>query len=402
VATLAERINQVWPDTAKNTMIELSATKKNITISGSISNHTYYRYDRNHLYFFVNKRWIRNQNLSKALLKGYLNVIPPARFPAAVIEVTVDPHEVDINIHPRKQEVQFLHPRMVEQLLTDAVKKALEEHLSAKIKKPVFMQPSVDISSFEQSPFTQNFRTASFDTQPNLVTIPKPQMLKDKEPEPLSEKINNQKILPDQTSGQTMAHEEQHLYKLLGQYHKTYILTESQEGLFIIDQHAAHERILYEQFKERFGSIATIKLLFPQIITLSQADYQRIIEHCSLFEHHGIGIESFGLNQIIIQSTPVHLKNCSLEELIKEISSLIHEYQGLEHEEFSKKVHEKVHAQMACKAAVKAGDELTTEKMEQLLKDLAQTKNRFACPHGRPTGWLLSLDELERTFKRKL
>ncbi len=191
-------------------------------------------------------------------------------------------------------------------------------------------------------------------------------------------------------------------YKLIGQFNKTYILIEKEDGLFLVDQHAAQERILYELFSLRFQDIATIKLIFPQIISITHSDLQTLEPHLNIFHQNGISIELFGTNQLKVESTPVHLKNQSLDDLVQQVIAWIKEYNALDSEKFFKIINEKLHAQMACKAAVKAGDVLTHEQMKQLLHDLQTTSNRFTCPHGRPTGWLLSIDEIEKKFKRRL
>jgi DNA mismatch repair protein MutL len=159
---------------------------------------------------------------------------------------------------------------------------------------------------------------------------------------------------------------------------------------------------LYELFSQRFHEVATIQLLFPQIITLSANDIEIITPHLDIFIHHGILIEQCASDQLIIQSLPVHLKNESMIDIVKEVISWIIESQSLDPNAFKKNINHKLQAQMACKAAVKAGDILTQEKMEQLLIDLNKTTNRFSCPHGRPTGWLLSLAEIEKKFRRRL
>ena len=162
---LQQRIAQLWDHTVAQQMIKIGPknastgaerekksvrpesiegspkiSNPEIKISGIISNHTYTRYDRSSIFFFVNNRWVKNYTLSKALLKGYLNVLPPDKFPLACIMITIDPATVDINIHPRKEEVQFLNPRLVENAITAAVKSALEKHLSAQLSKPVHFE----------------------------------------------------------------------------------------------------------------------------------------------------------------------------------------------------------------------------------------------------------------------
>jgi len=159
---------------------------------------------------------------------------------------------------------------------------------------------------------------------------------------------------------------------------------------------------LYEQFCVRFEDVATTQLLFPQIISLASADMQLLEDHKDIFVHNNIAIEPFGTNQVVITAIPMHLKEIDLNELVHQTVGWIIEHQRLDKDLFYKQVNEKLHAQMACKAAVKAGDVLTIALMEQLVRDLEKIENRFTCPHGRPTGWKIPLYDIEKKFKRKL
>ena len=443
-----------------------TAVNGDISLHAVISDHQHYRYDRSGLYFFVNKRWVKNQHLSSALIKGYANVIPNGRYPVGIIHITVPTHEVDINIHPRKEEVKFLHPRRVEQVLQQAVKAALENNLSKHLKKDVLIKSEEkmyaesmrDFNPFAFDPSSilhSSFATASADTaisygdypgKENNISIttkniyhesdhayPEPaytpysdslhtgtpaksnetgdkgsarlilQQVQDERENKTSAKIELEYPTKIETSNQpSPALPSLGESRLIGQYNNTYLLVEKEDGLFLVDQHAAHERILYELFSQRFHEVATIQLLFPHIITFSTHDIEIITPHLDIFIQHGILIEQCASDQLIIQSLPVHLKNESMTDLIKEVISWIIESQALSTDAFKKTINHKLQAQMACKAAVKAGDTLTQEKMEQLLTDLNKTTNRFSCPHGRPTGWLLSLVEIEKKFRRRL
>lgn len=411
VHTIKNRALQLWENPTHNHLLEISSHEE-ISIEAVISDHQQYRYDRSSIYFFVNKRWVKNHHLSSALLKGYDNVIPSGRYPIAAINITVPLHEVDINIHPRKEEVKFLHPRLVEQALQNAIKKALEDNTSYNLKKEVNTKPII-APTITDRPF--NFDTYNFDTQfiqqptraqektvarpiiipatPQL-TVPQDNLLPLHNTQTPHEEINEHKNI-----GTNVPIES---YRLIGQYKTTYLLVEKEDGLFLVDQHAAHERILYELFSQRFNEVATVQLLFPHIITLSRPDIELIVPHLDIFNDNGIIIEQCAYDQLIIQSLPVHLKEQSLNDLIKEVIGWIIEYKAAEPNEFKKTINNKLQAQMACKAAVKAGDTLTQEKMEQLLHDLNKTANRFSCPHGRPTGWLISINDIEKKFKRKL
>lgn len=416
---LHQRIMQLWDHTFASHIIPLrDHNKDGIKLSGVISNHHFARYDRGAIFFFVNKRWVKHQKLSSALLKGYLNVIQPARYPAASIFIEIDPDQIDVNIHPRKEEVQFLHPRKVEVALQQAVKDSLETHLSAQLKKKITFSPAIEVHSVSPNAYSG----LQFESRytPQGMPIPSPRTVsfeKRTDSELFEHKIDESSINitiheessavlsevnQEQLETPPFLYEQENNYTLIGQYSKTYLLLEKEEGLYIVDQHAAHERILYELFSKRFDEIATVKLLFPQIITLTNAAIKLIEPFIELFNHNGIDLQIFSETELVVQSTPVHLKNQSLQDLVTDVLAWISENQAAEQTQFFKAINEKIHAQMSCKAAVKAGDILTREQMEQLLDDLNKTDNRFTCPHGRPTGWLLSTHEIEKKFKRKL
>ncbi|HRN78254.1 MAG TPA: DNA mismatch repair endonuclease MutL [Candidatus Dependentiae bacterium] len=405
VAELKQRFAQLWDQANVQHILNIQAENKakGIKISGIISDHQTFRYDRNNIFFFVNNRWVKDFKLSNALIKGYMNVAPTGRYPNACISITVDPTLVDVNMHPRKEEVKFMHPQIIEQLIQSTVKTALEQHLSASIKRTVQFAPAIPAPSAPYTP--PSYTPFNFDTftepanwKPQHQVISAHQSSAASISEPLAQLSTHSQLEQNITLPDTSAEH----YEIIGQLHKTYILIQHEEGLFVVDQHAAHERILYEQFATRFEDIATVNLLFPEHITLSADDMRSIEPHLCILQNNGISVEPFGHNQLKIHATPVHIKNISMHELIKQVISWINESQNLDNEAFTKTLHEKIRAQMACKAAVKAGDVLTQEQMTQLLDDLQKTNNRLTCPHGRPTGWLLSLYDIEKKFKRKL
>lgn len=428
------RIVQLWDHNFAQSMINFLTQDNALqaTISGAISNHQFARFNRGQIFFFVNGRWVKNLNLSKALLKGYLNVLPEGKYPAAFIFVSVPQETIDVNIHPRKEEVQLLYSNKIETLIKDITRKTLENHLSKQINQSVKFADNIKPSFVSTEPINiNNFTkinefvpasTTTFDFE-QLPFFESVDMLENEDASFLYANVNHQfkefdinigggagiekKSSNNQDTRENTSFTDPQIflqkdYEIIGQFKKTYILLEKEEGLFLIDQHAAHERILYELFSKRFDDVAKIQLIFPTIIQLTQENIKKLVPHLKLLHDHGIDAECFSKDQLVIQSTPVHLKDISLDEFIKQIISWIDEYDSLEKDEFFKQLNEKLHAQMACKAAVKAGDILTKDHMNQLLNDLQQTENRFTCPHGRPTGWLLSLHEIEKKFKRKL
>lgn len=398
--SLTDRVRQLFDTPLTNAIIPLiQYSTETMSISGAITTQQYARYDRGGLFFFVNHRWVKNYQLMQAVTKGYLNVLPTGRYPAGVINITVDPKTVDINVHPKKEEVQFLHPKMIEAGITQAIKATLEQHLSQQLKRPV----TFTTSTTEFKPAFEQPTLASYEsilTQPSIAYTAH-ETHKALLP-PFAEPFYDD---PEQFTAATEKNEQQTVEQFahcIGHYHNTYLLLEHKEGLLFVDQHAAHERILYEKFGQNFQNLAKINLLFPLTLTYNQETIELLADHFDLFKEHGIELEQTGKNQLTLKAIPVFLNNQPVNEILEEMIGEIKQLEGINSVEFHKIITEKLRAQMACKAAIKAGDVLSKETIDQLLYDLERTNNRFTCPHGRPTTWLLPLTDIERKFKRKL
>lgn len=420
VTKIMDRATQLFDFNLQTKMVNLSEVGTNAClVSGIISQATYYRYDRNQIFLFVNNRWVKNIDLTKAIMRGYAGLLPPQKFPAAVIFIQVPSDQVDVNIHPKKEEVKFLHPKKIETILINSIKATFESTVSEQLQptqqrlqnhllRPVqfdFLEQKKDIQSyptFQKQSFDVFHREQKiskeiedFDDQHTYFTPPASaahafeSLIDDRETQEDVIDVTQQNMIED--------HFE---VTIIGQYKKTYILCEKNNNLVFIDQHAAHERILYEQFKANFCDIATIQLIFPEFIKLAARDIIVIAPYLLLLRKHGIVAEIFSDTQLMIQATPVHLKNQLLQETMQQIVSWIHEIDDTDEIRISHALNEKIHTKMACSAAIKAGDVLNQEQMRQLLKDLHAIEHRFSCPHGRPTCWVLPVDDVEKKFKR--
>ncbi|HML19738.1 MAG TPA: DNA mismatch repair endonuclease MutL [Candidatus Dependentiae bacterium] len=425
--SLEIRATQLWDYDMSHAMIPVSLenAQKNISVKGLISHHHFARYDRSSMFMFVNSRWIKNPSLSKAILKGYAHVLPPARYPAVALAITLDPQEVDINIHPRKEEVKFLHPHTIETLVQEGVKKALEAHMSRRLgaqKTQAPVDEAVACTSYEPvreksyatsfiSSIQRSFEVPSRDIfEPNIepvkqtfspslsVSLPEEPAFEDEVvAQPVSAAVEPQE---ENLTIAPIEKEQEEPVNLIGQYKNTYILLEHEDGLMVIDQHAAHERILYERFAKRFQDIATIKLMFPIIITLTQSDRKLLESYMHVFNAYGIQMEPFGKQEFIVTATPVNLQRVNIADIVKEYLGELSSHDSMQADDLDKRLHYQLQALMACKAAVKAGDVLDAVQMKQLIQDLRKTDNNLTCPHGRPTTWLLDCHELEKKFKR--
>lgn len=395
-----------------------------IHISGALSSTHYTKYDRNHIFLFVNNRWIKNYKLVQAFIKGYKNILQPNQYPVGFVFISIDPSFVDINIHPRKEEVQFLHPKIVEEYVAQAVQERLELHAAEKLGGSLSIKPQVSQPSPSVQALYSKESVAPLKISFSLQDIPQPEIQEFQEQEkatfsqvleqefeiqktvpfvskpvteitsPVAEKIAS--ILQEQSVAEEIVETQ---YVLIGQAMKTYIMIETNDGITMIDQHAAHERIMYERFKKNFHTNDKIQLMFPQIITLNKDDVAALAPYLYLFEPLGLTIETISAHQIIIKETPIFLKNQSIEDILTDLLSLISQ-ERVTSSELRVLLQEKIHAQMSCKAAVKAGDVLSTASMHEIIKELLQCPNRTTCPHGRPTLWQIAQHEIKKKFKR--
>ncbi len=416
VKDVKERASQIWGFNFSQNLVQLSSkTDSWFSCSGYISNHNFWRYGRNTMFFFVNNRWVKNQELSKGILKGYLNVLPPGKFPAVFIFITLNNDHVDFNVHPKKEEVRFTKPVTIQNALQESVKETLQQNLNAQVnlaprfEESVFIEQSVAAKNPEperiilppkktfdvaQDPFAstpvyppvKTFTKQAAPIHTDAVFISQ-NIEKIEEKQSLVEEKNS--IEKDQLSG-----------KIFGQLFNTYIIIDQHDQVVFVDQHAAHERIMYERFLKNFDRKDGIALLFPVVLKLSEDQLKLILEHQEFFANQGITIEEFGKTELAIKSSPPKVKDQCLKELMLEAIEFIQENEQLDQELFRKKFHEHMHSQIACKSAVRAGDLLDMKQMIQLIEDLQKTENRFICAHGRPTTWTITKSEFEKKFRR--
>ncbi len=417
--SLANRCTQLWP--VKNPLtINHERNRPGIICQGAISPTTYTRYDRAGIFIIVNQRIISDYKLSNAIIKGYSNTLPSGKYPYAVILITVDPETVDINIHPRKDEVLFAHPGMVETVVQEAIKKALAQETTDIIEttstinshhigsSPIAKHNSAPNNTL--SPISGPIHTPQpHNILPSIVPAQKPlattTSFKSSPPatyptytKPVSatdlKAPTTESIRVDQTTA------FQETVHIVGYYKKTYILIEHADGLLFIDIHAAHERILYEKFTTEFASVQPVQLLFPTTIALSANDIAILIPYLPIFIENKIIIEQLSVTELVVTAVPHHLQTLNITELINEVLSWIHKETGDADTMLFKRINEKLHAQMACKAAIKAGDDITQQRMYELISELYRTPNHHCCPHGRPTTFIFGIDEIEKKFKR--
>jgi len=313
--------------------------------------------------FFVNGRFVRNALLSRAVEEAYRTLIPGNRYPIAAIFIDIDPAEVDVNVHPTKREVKFSRPDVAMKAITSAISAALKE-----------VSAGSGAGQYDGS---------RFDGSNNW----KPEMIKIFEESPMTNSqypINSQFPITNEQTG------------TLFQLNLTYIIMAKGEDLVMIDQHAAHERIMYEKIKNRVIA-GTQSLLVPKTLEIEPREFTLISGGLNEISELGFDIEAFGKNTVIVRGIPAALK---IQNIDTAISGIISELSASFNIKSIDERKEAVWKMMACKSAIKSGDKLSYDEMEGLVKELYATENPTTCPHGRPTLAVISKANLEKMFGR--
>jgi len=339
-----------------------------VRVDGMVGSPNINRANRNYMSFFVNRRWINSRVLSYAVEEAYHGMLMQGRHPVSVINITVLPGEVDVNIHPTKTEVKFRDDRPV----FSAVQKAVRQAILQQSPVPVIEEVSPEY----QGPSRQE--SSLFTTPSQVVHHARSQTT----PAPLSdEQFTPLQSLP--------------ALRLVGQVSGTYIIAEGPEGLYIIDQHAAHERILFERIREQstLRKVEIQGLLEPATFEVSPGQ-EEVLKTCySELSEFGFAIEPFGDRSYLVRSVPVMLNGKDWSATLRELLDSIGVEEGSDWRE-------QLGISFACHGAIKAGQVLTDEEMRELLRQLEQTSAPNTCPHGRPTIIRLTTAQLEREFRR--
>jgi DNA mismatch repair protein MutL len=338
---------------AKNLLAVKAETGK-IKINGLVSRPTVSRLDREYETFIVNGRYIKNFLLNRALGEAYRTLIPNNRYPVAVLFIEIDPRVIDVNVHPTKKEIKFARTQEVMDAVREAVKVALEPD---KVNEPNFTPEPNDWFAAPNS-FDQLLMTPNYSADANQQPLP---------------------IQPVQ------------------QLNNTYIICADQDELVLIDQHAAHERILYDRLAQKSVAQEQQTLLIPETLELAPTEALVLGDSLDYLNELGFNLEVFGHNSFIVRAVPAVASKQPARQLL---TDLIADLVNLGKSSQVAIKEENIRKLVACHSAIKAGDPLTPLEINQLLKDLYQTENPATCPHGRPTMVRFPLSEINKRFGR--
>lgn len=413
-------------------LIPIENSAEEVHLSGYVVDPAVNRANNRLQYLFLNGRYIRDRSLQHALSESYRGLLMTGRYPIVFLKMQMPPQLVDVNVHPAKLEVRFRDGgKLYSQLLGSIRNKFLSTDLTAKaglnpperlIQSPErrgledsgrptgndrpFQLQTPDSRSQERLAFphlppardwtqapSPHFQPGGPGTIPEFQPFPSfgnPAAPQSDSGKPISvDHVDHGQVRPPDRGARPLAL----------QVHNTYLISETEEGMVVIDQHALHERIIYEQLREKVlgKKLESQKLLVPEPVTLPPADAGIVLEHAELLQQLGIEIEPFGGDTVLVSAYPAMLANQNPAEMLRSIVDLLMD-EGRQVDQ--RDLVDALLHMISCKAAVKAGDRLTPEEIGELLEYRNYCQDSHHCPHGRPTALLFSREELDKRFKR--
>lgn len=387
---LLKVIYEIYGSDVTKKMINVSKENDDYYVSGYISYPEITKSNRSAITTLVNGRVIKNNELNKIIVDCYHTYIPKDKFPIVVLNIDVDPILIDINIHPTKMDIKFSK--------IDTLKSLIEEMIEKKLKELTLI-PTISVRDYQSVNEVKNQISTENTYKDNNVSY---EELK------LDFSVEESKVIYESTSDEESTAEdtvqennEYRIKKMIprGIVYLTYIIAENEDGMYIIDQHAAAERINYEKvlaaLKEQ---TIVVDLLIPIKIELPTNEFLIVQKNFDLLEKYGFMVETFGHNTIIIRSHPSWISDDIAEECIRKVVDIVCQKEGFDFDKFVWRMA----ATMACRMSIKANDYISYEDQVYLLDTLRKCDNPFTCPHGRPTIITYTKYDLEKLFKRSL
>lgn len=376
---LLKCIKNIFGTPIAKKMLDISASNSDYEISGYISLPEVYKQKRNSIITIVNGRIVRNVELNRTINDSYHSYKPDNYYPIVVLNIEVDTSLVDVNIHPTKMDIKFGNIEDLLTLVSDTIKEKLKSKtLIPHIEdKPVYMN------------VTPTYEKIKLDFDTPIVNDTEETYVINGE---LVEEVKIHDDIKENNSNMPLMYP-------VGLVHGTYIICQNEYGMYIIDQHAAKERINYEIVKEKLNSKKkeSIQMLFPLTIEYTNSEYIILKENFEFLRDMNFNIEEFGINSVIVKAHPVWIPKGNEDNAIKKVLELvIDKEKNFDIEKFN----DHMAATMACKMSIKANTNITLDEMKNLVEDLRKCKNPFNCPHGRPTTIYYSTSDLEKLFKR--
>ena len=401
LASIKNRLSRVLGQDFSKNSISIDVTREDVNLTGYVCLPTYARASNAMQYFFVNNRQVRDKQLIGALRAAYSDFMPRDRFPAAAIYINCRPDFVDVNVHPGKSEVRFRDPQGIRSLIVTGIRQviAIEGHRSSSTLSTAALgamrEQTHQMPSANNEQVTKNSQNMDYNGNKRFFT---------RDVEPAFQETWKPSARDFQTKDKHANFIEEFESFPLGapiaQFGENYIISQNDDGIVIIDQHAAHERLVYEKLKEQAkdNKIEVQALLVPEILELSEPEILVLIEYKDNLSMYGLKINQFGINSIAVQEIPAILNSENIKKLIFDI---LDELTDLENSDTLEKKINAVLSRIACHGSIRSGRMLRTEEMNSLLREMENTPNSGQCNHGRPTHISIRMSDIERLFGRR-
>ncbi|MQS52911.1 DNA mismatch repair endonuclease MutL [Companilactobacillus mishanensis] len=422
---LQQAIAGIYGRSIASHMLEFENSDSDYEIKGYFSKPDTTRSNRSYISMILNGRYIKNYHLSNAVVRGYGSKLMIGRFPVAVIDIKLDPNLVDINVHPTKQEVRLTNESRIEELISEGIRSRLSDQnlipdavknlgrkTEIETKRPVTYKPEQisfdDLSTLNKidqtidEPKTEMSETT--DTKPTLTGTPifeDTQHLQAWDQRLQAESTKNVYVSNNDETAELPkeeTHQEFPDLRYIGQIHGTYLVAESEDGFYLVDQHAAQERVNYEYYREEIGKVSRDqqRLLVPLVLDYSNTEAIMIKDKKDILEDIGLYLEDFGQNSFVVNTHPTWFVPGQEESTVREMVDYVLNDSRISVAAFR----EKNAIMMSCKRAIKANHHLDDNQAMHLLHNLTKCENPYNCPHGRPVLVQFSNKDLEKMFKR--
>ncbi len=401
LASIKNRLSRVLGQDFSKNSISIDVTREDVNLTGYVCLPTYARASNAMQYFFVNSRQVRDKQLIGALRAAYSDFMPRDRFPAAAIYINCRPDFVDVNVHPGKSEVRFRDPQGIRSLIVTGIRQviAIEGHRSSSTLSTAALgamrEQTHQMPSANNEQVTKNSKNMDYNGNKRFFT---------RDVEPAFQETWKPSARDFQTKDEHANFIEEFESFPLGapiaQFGENYIISQNEDGIVIIDQHAAHERLVYEKLKEQVkdNKIEVQALLVPEILEFSEPEILVLMEYKDNLSRYGLKINQFGINSIAVQEIPAILNSENIKKLIFDI---LDELTDLENSDTLEKKINAILSRIACHGSIRSGRMLRTEEMNSLLREMENTPNSGQCNHGRPTHISIRMSDIERLFGRR-
>lgn len=402
---LKNRLADIISDEFMQNAVPVAAAREELEVSGYTSLPTYHRPTSRSQYLFVNGRPVRDKILLSAVRGAYGDVLPSGRYPMLVLFLRVPPREVDVNVHPTKAEVRFRDSGLVRGLIVTSIRKALEQagqYTTSALAPQAFDMLRAEGATPSWNPNAGGFLDAHAGQAPkNWPGMPGMASVGSAVYDMAPHMMANAPLAARPAGAiSQMPAPLGRLGAAVAQVHGTFIVAQTTDSVVIVDQHAAHERIVYERMKLALDSqgIKRQILLIPEVVEFDEASAGRLLARAADLAELGLIIEGFGQNTLLVREIPALLGNADVKTLLKDLAEELAEYDEVE--SLRSKL-EDICSTMACHGSVRAGRALNVDEMNALLRQMEQTANSGQCNHGRPTYVELKRTDLEKLFDRR-